>query len=145
MMGFDLLNKTATLVDGGNTRFTTSTVSQIGRAIISVLKHPAETKDQLVCVESFTTTQVEVLAALQKATGQDWKVREESSENVRLEGFKKVGEGDILGGGALVITALVLGREGLEDHTSVKGGIWNKRLGLEAESVEETVRAVLKQ
>lgn len=144
-MGFDLLNKTATLVDGGNTRFTTSNVSQIARAIISVLEHPAETKNQLVFVESFTTTQAEVLAALQKATGQDWKVREESSEKVRLEGFKKVGEGDIMGGGALVITALVLGREGLEDHTNVKGGIWNKRLGLEAESVEETVRAVLKQ
>lgn len=144
-MGFDLLNKTATLVDGGKTRFTTSTVSQIGRAIISVLKHPAETKNQLVCVESFTTTQAEVLAVLQKATGQDWKVRWESSEDLRLEGFKKVGEGDILGGLALVITALVLGREGLEDHTSVKGGIWNKRLGLEAESVEDTVRAVLKQ
>ncbi|KAK7702216.1 hypothetical protein SLS64_009794 [Diaporthe eres] len=145
MMGFDLLNKTATLVDGGNTRFTTSNVSQIARAIISVLEHPAETKNQLVFVESFTTTQAEVLAALQKATGQDWKVREESSKDVRLQGFKKVGEGDIMGGGALVITALVLGREGLEDHTSVKGGIWNKRLGLEAESVEETVRAVLEQ
>lgn len=145
MMGFDLPNKTATLVDSGNTRFTTSTVAQIGRAIISVLKRPSETKNQLVFVESFTTTQVEVLAALQEATGQKWKVKEETSDNVRLDGFKKVGEGDILGGGALVINALVLGREGLEDHTSVKGGIWNTRLGLEAESVAETVRDVLKQ
>ncbi|KAI7782141.1 Isoflavone reductase-like protein [Diaporthe eres] len=66
---------TATLVDGGNTRFTTSNVSQIGRAKISVLEHSAETKNQLVCVESFTTTQDEVLAALQKAPGQDWKVK----------------------------------------------------------------------
>lgn len=144
-MGFDLSNKTATLVDGGNTRFTTSTVAQIGRAIISVLEHPSETKNQLVFVESFTTTQVEVLAALQEATGQKWEVKEESSENVRLEGFKKLGEGNVMGGGALVITALVLGREGLEDHTSVKGGIWNKRLGLEAEIVGETIRDVVKQ
>lgn len=143
-MGFDLPNKTATLVDGGNTRFTTSTVAQIGRAIISVLKNPSETNNQLVFVESFTTTQVEVLAALQDATGQEWEVKEEKSENLRLEGLKKVGEGDILGGGASLITALVLGREGLEDHTNVKGGIWNRRLGLEAESIGETVRDVLK-
>ncbi|KAK2613271.1 hypothetical protein N8I77_000193 [Diaporthe amygdali] len=86
MMGFELPNKSATLVDGGNTRFTTSTVAQIGRAIISVLKHPSETKNQLVFVESFTTTQLEVLAALQKATGKEWEVKEESSDNMRLEG-----------------------------------------------------------
>ncbi|KAF5496668.1 hypothetical protein CGCF413_v009164 [Colletotrichum fructicola] len=145
MTGFDLNNRVATLVDGGNTRFTTSTVAQIRRAIISVLKHPSETRNQLVFVESFTTTQLEILNALQEATGQDWKVKEETSENVRLDGFKKLGEGDIVGGGASVIMALVLGSEALEDHTSVKGGIWNERLGLEKESVEDTVMAVIKQ
>ncbi|KAI8285913.1 Isoflavone reductase-like protein [Colletotrichum sp. SAR 10_98] len=145
MTGFDLNNRVATLVDGGNTRFTTSTVAQIGRAIISVLEHPSETRNQLVFVESFTTTQLEILNALQEATGQDWKVKEETSENVRLDGFKKLGGGDIVGGGASVIMALVLGSEALEDHTNVKGGIWNERLGLEKESVEDTVRAVMKQ
>ncbi|KAK2753982.1 NmrA-like family protein [Colletotrichum kahawae] len=145
MTGFDLTNRIATLVDGGNTRFTTSTVAQIGRAIISVLKHPSETRNQLVFVESFTTTQREVLNALEKSTGKDWKVKEETSENVRIDGFKRLGEGDIVGGGASVIMALVLGSEALEDHTNVKGGMWNERLGLEKESVQDVVRDVLKQ
>ncbi|KAH0421768.1 hypothetical protein CcaCcLH18_13242 [Colletotrichum camelliae] len=135
----------ATLVDGGNTRFTTSTVAQIGRAIISVLKHPSETRNQLVFVESFTTTQREVLNALEKSTRKDWKVKEETSENVRLDGFKRLGEGDIVGGGASVIMALVLGSEALEDHTNVKGGMWNERLGLGVENVEDVVRNFLKQ
>lgn len=39
--------------------------------------------------------------------------------------------------------ALVLGKDGLEDHTHVKGGIWNERLGLKIESVEDTVKEVL--
>ncbi|KAF4922812.1 Isoflavone reductase-like protein IRL [Colletotrichum viniferum] len=124
MTGFDLNNRVATLVDGGNTRFTTST---------------------LVFVESFTTTQLEILKALQEVTGQDWKVKEETSDNMRLDGFKRLGEGDIVGGGASVIMALVLGGDALEDHTDVKGGIWNERLGLEKKSVEDTVRAVIKQ
>ncbi|KAF9876689.1 hypothetical protein CkaCkLH20_06097 [Colletotrichum karsti] len=134
MTGFDLVNKTATLVD-----------AQIGRAIISVLKHPSETKNQLVFVESFTTTQLDVLKVLQDTTGLEWKVQETTSENVSLDGLKRLGEGDIAGGGAAVIMALVLGSEGLEDHTNVNGGVWNTRLELDGEKVEDVVREVLKQ
>ncbi|KAK6216839.1 isoflavone reductase [Colletotrichum tabaci] len=143
MTGFDLANKTVTLVDGGKTRFTTSNLAQIGRAIVSVLHHPVETKNQLVFVESFTTTQAEVLAVLEKLTGQTWKVNEVGSQAIREDGFAKFSEGDFVGGGSAVIMALVLGEGGLEDHTNVKGGIWNQRLGLESENVEETVREVL--
>ncbi|GKT41493.1 uncharacterized protein ColSpa_01674 [Colletotrichum spaethianum] len=128
-----------TMVDGGKTRFTTSNVAQIGRAIVSVLQHPVETKNQLVFVESFTTTQAEVLAVLEKLTGQAWKVKEAIREN----GLAKFSQGDLMGGGAAVIMALVLGEGGLEDHTNVEGDLWNQRLGLESESVEETVREVL--
>lgn len=143
MTGFDLANKTVTLVDGGKTRFTASNMAQIGRAIVSVLHHPVETKNQMVFVESFTTTQAEILAVLEKLTGQTWKVNEVGSQAIRQDGFAKFSNGDYVGGGSAVIMALVLGEGGLEDHTNVKGGIWNQRLGLESESVEETVREVL--
>ncbi|GJC97933.1 isoflavone reductase [Colletotrichum higginsianum] len=143
MTGFDLANKTVTLVDGGKTRFTASNMAQVGRAIVSVLHHPVETKNQMVFVESFTTTQAEILAVLEKLTGQTWKVNEVGSQAIREDGFAKFSKGDYVGGGSAVIMALVLGEGGLEDHTNVKGGIWNQRLGLESESVEETVREVL--
>ncbi|KAL2878915.1 hypothetical protein SGCOL_005883 [Colletotrichum sp. CLE4] len=143
MTGFDFVTKTATLVDGGNTRFTTSNTAQIGRAIVAVLNHPDETKNQLVFTESFTTTQLEVLASLEKLTGENWNRVEVSSQVIREDGFMKLGKGEILEGGAAVIMALVLGEGGLEDHTHVKGGIWNDRLGLKAESIDETVQAVL--
>ncbi|KAH7139908.1 isoflavone reductase [Dactylonectria estremocensis] len=143
MMGVDLAHKTVTLVDEGKTRFTTSTVAQIGRSIVSVLQHPAETKNQLVYVESFTTTQLEVVAAFQKLTGDEWTVKHQSSQRIREEGFEKLGKGEIMVGGAALITALVLGQGGLEDHTHVKGGIWNERLGLKTENLEEEVKKVI--
>ncbi|GJC85352.1 isoflavone reductase IRL [Colletotrichum liriopes] len=143
MTGFDLANKTVTLVDGGKTPFTASNVAQIGRAIVSVLQHPSETKNQLVFIESFTTTQTEILAVLEKLTGQEWKVKEVSSQDVRQDGFAKLGKGEFVEGGSAVIMALVLGEGGLEDHTHVKGGIWNQWLGLKTESVEQTVREAL--
>ncbi|GKT90374.1 isoflavone reductase family protein [Colletotrichum tofieldiae] len=139
MTGFDLANKAVTLIDGGKTPFTASNVAQIGRAIVSVLQHPAETKNQLVFIESFTTTQTEILAVLEKLTGQEWKV----NKDVRQDGFAKLGKGEFVEGGSAVIMALVLGEGGLEDHTHVKGGIWNQRLGLKTESVEQTVREAL--
>ena len=52
----------------------------------------------------------------------------------RAEAFKTIGEGNILGGGASLITAAVLGKDALEDHSNVKGRIWNDRLGLQKES-----------
>ncbi|KXH30424.1 isoflavone reductase [Colletotrichum nymphaeae SA-01] len=143
MTGFNLATKTATLVDGGKTRFTASNTAQIGRAIVAVLQHSDETKNQLVFTESFTTTQLEVLASLEKISGEKWKTVEVSSQAIREDGFSKLGKGEIMEGGAAVIMALVLGEGGLEDHTHVKGGIWNDRLGLKTESIDETVKSVL--
>ena len=137
--------KTATLVDGGETPFTTSNAAQIGRALIAVLNHAAETANKLVFVESFTTTQLEILAALENATGEKWQVVQKKSEDIRTEALKAMGEGDFLGGGASLITALVLGKDALEDHSNVEGGIWNDRLGLPKESVEEEVQRIYLQ
>ena len=141
-MGYDLSTKTATLVDGGNTRFSTTNGAQIGRALVAVLQHDSATANKVVFVESFTTTQLEALAALEKISGQKWKVVEKKSEDVRAEGFKALREGNIYQGGAALITALVHGKEALEDHSSVEGGIWNDRLGLAKENLEEVVRKI---
>ncbi|OHW99714.1 isoflavone reductase family protein [Colletotrichum incanum] len=125
MTGFDLANKT------------------IGKAIIAIIQQPAETKNQLVFVESFTTTQVEILAVLEKLIRQKWKVNEIGSQDVRQYGFAKLDKGKLVEGRSAVIMALVLGDGGLEDHTHVKDDIWNQRLGLKAESVEKMVKEAL--
>ncbi|PVH77371.1 isoflavone reductase [Cadophora sp. DSE1049] len=142
-LGFNLAAKSALLLDGGRTKFTTSTVAQIARSLIAILDHPEETANKLVFIESFTTTQVEILAALEKVTGEKWSAVDAQAADIRSEGFKAMGEGDLLGGGGKIITAAVLGKEGLEDHTGVEGGIWNAKLGLVRESVEEEVRKVV--
>ncbi|KAK9371947.1 uncharacterized protein V1513DRAFT_286130 [Lipomyces chichibuensis] len=142
VIGFDLNTKTATLIDGGKTRFTTSTGAQVGRSLVAVLSHATETVNEVVFVESFTTTQLETLAALEKASGEKWKVVEKKSEDVRAEGFKAMGEGNILQGGAAIITAAVHGKEALEDHSIAEGGIWNDRLGLPKEILEDEVKRI---
>lgn len=143
MVGIDLNKKTATLIDGGKNPFTTSNVTQIGRSIVAVLENLSDTANKLVYVQSFTTTQVDVLAEIEKITGEHYEVTEQSSSSIREKGFKLLEDGDLVGGGTAVIMALVFGNGSLEDHTHVDGGIWNKRLGLENEDLHNEVRNLI--
>lgn len=143
MTGFDVASKTVTFIDGGKTRFTSSNAAQISKSIIAVLTHPAETANRLVFVESFTTTQLEILTVLEEITGGKWNVVAKTSEDLRAEGYKAMVEGDLMGAGVRLITAAVLGKEALEDHTNVEGGIWNEKLGLEGEDLEVELKRIL--
>ncbi|OLN85321.1 hypothetical protein CCHL11_04230 [Colletotrichum chlorophyti] len=123
--GFGIASQTVSQLDEANTRFTPNTVVQIGCALISVSKHPVETKNQLAYVGSSTKTQVEVLAAVQKPSGKECKVKHDSSQNIRLKMFSKLGKGEVLEGGAAVIMAFMPSQAGLEYHAHVKGGVCN--------------------
>ncbi|KAI6760394.1 hypothetical protein HG530_009254 [Fusarium avenaceum] len=141
--GFYIAHKKAQLIDGGKTKFTATNGAQIGRALIAVLTNPAKTANKLVSVESFTTTQLEILDAFERATGSKWERAEVPADVVRADAAKLLSEGDLLNGGTKLIGALVFGKEGLGDHTHLDTAKWNKELDLPVETVEETVRQTL--
>ena len=130
------------MVDEGKATFTTSNGLQIGRALVGILKHPEETSNTIVAVESFTTTQLEALKILEKVTGTKFERTYQTSEELRGEAFKLLSEGDLNNGGAKLISALVFGKENLEDHKHLDLEKWNKLLGLSTESIEETIERV---
>ncbi|KAF5004110.1 hypothetical protein FDECE_9383 [Fusarium decemcellulare] len=142
--GFDLEDRRARLVDGGKTRFTASNGDQVGRALVAILAHPEETANQVVFVESFTTTQLDVLGALEKQTGSKWQVSNVSADDVRADAQKLFGQGDIVGGGSKLIEALVFGEAGLEDHAHLDTAKWNRLLKLPEQSVDDTIQRVVK-
>ncbi|KAF4481666.1 isoflavone reductase family [Fusarium agapanthi] len=116
----------------------------VGRALVAILANTAKTANKLVSVESFTTTQSEALAVLEKATGTEWARTEIPVEEMRAEAFKLLSEGDVANGGAKVIASVVFGKEALEDHSHLGTAQSNKELGLPSETAEETVQWVLK-
>lgn len=63
--------KTITLYDGGNRTFSTTTLPDIGRAVVGVLKHPEETKNRAVYVQSYATTLKDLAAIGKKVLGSD--------------------------------------------------------------------------
>ena len=66
--------KTINLYDGGERRFSTTTLASIGKATASVLQHPKETENRPVYIQSFAPTLKQLLALGKKATGPEgWK------------------------------------------------------------------------
>lgn len=137
-LGFDFKSKTATLVDEGQHAFSGTNLQQISLALIALLQKPAETKNQYVFVSSFDVSQKDILAELEKITGESWTIKQVKSEDLIQTGRGKLQKGDFSG-----IADLIKGVAftPLGDLRPV--GLWNDKLGLKKESLEDTLKTVM--
>jgi hypothetical protein len=140
---FDLKEQKVQLWDKGDARFSTSTRKRIGDAVVAVLTHPEETKNKIVFVNSFTTSQKELLASLEKATGTKWEVETVSSEEEVAAGKEMLKNGNMMGIGAIVKSICFTEGWGADFEY---GGIdlMNGILGLEKENIDEVVSKIVK-
>jgi hypothetical protein len=103
--------------------------------------------NQYIYVNSFTLTQNRVLRALEKHTGDKFEVTHASAKELSetsLERYKAVGEfvangrGEYADGSVDAIVAAIYGYGRLNNFSKTHG-LWNKKLGLPVEEMEETV------
>lgn len=139
-LGFNAQTKTAKLIDGGVAKFSTTNLDTIGLAIAKILLNPELTKNQYVAVTSFITSQSEVLAIAEKLSGEKWKVEELSSEALFKSGGEKLAKHDHSGVIDL-LQAVTSTKENLGDYSVL--GLWNEKLGLPKEDLEQSVKAGL--
>jgi len=147
MLGFNVPDKSVTIFDGGDIEFEATNLAQIGRAAVAILEHPEETANQYVYVNSFTTTQNKTLKALEDLGGQKFQVKHATMEEYSKIAQDKMksdpGMGSVyIEGGIGAIILIMINHHGLCEYSKNKG-LWNKRLGLPEETVEDTVKAVL--
>lgn len=140
-LGFDGSSKTATIWDGGKAVFSTTNLHQIGLAIIKALEKADLTKNQYVYVSGFQTSQKEILAIAEKLSGTKWTVRNIDAKEMIAEERSKLQKGDYSGIPNLILCATFEAEQQLGDYSSA--GLWNGKLGLPEESLEETVRMAL--
>jgi len=139
LLKFDVRGRKAYLLDGGNIKFSASTLPFIGSAVVKVLEKPQETENKLMYIHSLHVTQEEVLAALEKATGDRFERIEENSEEELKKCRPKMLDGD---------------HDAREEVVAIWGVVaadWKKReafanelLGLEEEDLDEVVQRVVK-
>ncbi|KAF1849704.1 NAD(P)-binding protein [Cucurbitaria berberidis CBS 394.84] len=138
LLKFDVKGRKAYILDGGNIKFSGSNLDFIGKAVIKILEKPQESANKLLYIHSNYVTQLEVLAALEKITGDKFERIDQQSQAELDVVRPKMLNGD---------------REAMEEVVAVWGvvasdwkdkeGFANSTLGLSEEDLEQTIKKVL--
>lgn len=135
---FDIKNRTADIFDDGEVKWSTSTLSRIGEAVVQVLRKEELTKNRMLYIQSFCVSQFDILETLQKQTGQDWTVSfVKSGEYLQAE-QEKHRQGD-----SQAIEEIVLVHGILTSNWEGKENFAMSLLDLQQEDLDQVVRKVI--
>ncbi|KAI1160869.1 NmrA-like family protein [Nemania serpens] len=136
---FDLATRRAEILDHGRYKSSTATLARVGEAIIAVLAQDAEaTKNRVLFLQSFCVSQLDVLAALEKATGAKWEVSFVETEAFIAERKARADAGD-----KKAVEDLVFALGAIDGNWESREGFAMDLLGLENEDLDEVVRRVV--
>ncbi|TKA29558.1 hypothetical protein B0A50_03571 [Salinomyces thailandicus] len=156
--GCDFGNRTMTFFDEGETRASTSTWQQVGRAVAGLLSLPVKAeggdkerclenfKNKVVYVSSFTVTQKEMFASVLRVTGtkeSDWKISKEPAVERYKTGSEAMKSGDHIGFAKMLYTRIYF-PDGTGNFETNKGTV-NALLGLPTEDVDEATKRAEKR
>ena len=95
-MGFNSSKQQMTIFDGGDAIFTGSTGERVGEAVARVLEREETTRSKFLYVRSVKTTQMELLAAFEKATEAKWEMVPVRTEDAYAQGKELLKEGKVM-------------------------------------------------
>ncbi|CAG7994535.1 unnamed protein product [Penicillium salamii] len=150
--GFDFDNRSLTFYDDGNTKTSTSTLAQVGRAVAKVLgldELPADENDESltlssffnkgVYVNSFVVSQKDMFQSVKRVTGTtdaDWTITHEDTKKRYEEGLAQVKTGNMAG-----FSKLLFARGFFPDDASdFSAKAQNELLGLPDENLDESTK-----
>jgi nucleoside-diphosphate-sugar epimerase len=136
---FDLRKRATDIVDYGRYRSSMSTLGRVSEAVVAVLARDDDrTKNRVLFIQSFCVSQLDVLAALERATGAQWEIRHLDSDEYIRERKAKADAGDKQ---AVEDLVFVLGT--LDGNWEERDGFAMKLLGLKNENLDEVIRRVV--
>jgi len=114
----------------------------ISLAVKNALLIPEKTANKYLYINSFTVSQNQVLASVEKATGKKWEVTHVDAEEEKKIGLEKVAKGDFSGAMALIRYITFVdghgGNFGLYEESA------NELLSLPKQSLDEVVAGLVK-
>ncbi|KAL2211243.1 NAD(P)-binding protein [Sarocladium strictum] len=144
LLCLDLKTKTGELVDSGDAIFTTTTAHQVGEAAAAALLHSEKTKNEYVYVSSFNTTQKELIEAIERLSGDKFKLGAVSQKDLYQRAMKHVDEGNWARGYYELATATMYANLPVS-YFPDQAARWMKELGLvQDETFDEVIARVLK-
>ncbi|KAH6661331.1 hypothetical protein BKA67DRAFT_550884 [Truncatella angustata] len=137
---FNIDTKTADILDDGTYRSSTSTLARIAEAVVKVLRDEDVGRNKMLFMQSFCVSQLDVLASLEKATGEKWKVNWLKSNEFIKENKAKADGGD-----RDAIEHLVFALGAIDGDWEKKDGFAMDALGLRNEDLDEVVQKVVSE
>lgn len=141
-LGYNLKEQKATILNDGNDTWSTSTLATIGQAVKNALLIPEQTANEYLYIDSFTISQNQVLASLEKATGAKWEVTHVDAEEQKKEGLEKMSKGDFSGVILLIRYVICVSGYG-GNYMEYREGA-NELLSLPKRTLDEVVAEILK-
>jgi nucleoside-diphosphate-sugar epimerase len=135
---FDLPKRRARILDGGDIRWSASTLKRVGEAVSRVLEREDETKNKILYVQSFCVSQNELLGVLEKVMNVKWEVEHLNAKELIEQNKEGVEKGNW---DAVIEVVSVHGL--VASNWEEKEGFANGLLGLEEENLEDVVRKVV--
>ncbi|EAT81740.1 hypothetical protein HBH56_119110 [Parastagonospora nodorum] len=148
LWSIDVPGKKATLYNVNDTKFNTSTLSQVGTAVARLLSLPDEKlnayKNRSLYVRSFLVSQYDIFDSVVRATGtkeSEWEVKMQKPEEAIEASRKAVAEGNMMAFVGEFYTAhMQAGRGGNYEEKAVTDAA---TIGLEKENLDEVVKRIV--
>jgi hypothetical protein len=140
-MGFDLRGHKAVLFNKGTDTWSTTTLSSIGLAVKNAMLLPAETANKYIFVDSFTVSQAQILASLEKITATRWEVTYLDAEEQKKQGLEKMSQGDF--SGAMILIRYINSVHGHGGNYSEYEETQNELLSLPKENLDDVLAGIL--
>lgn len=138
LLHFDIDTERAQILDAGDIKASASTLRRVGESVVRVLQRQEATRNRAVYVQSFCPTQLEILASLERATGNKWHTQHLDSNAFLERETKRLAAGDHE---AIEEIVFVLGT--VDADWTRKDGYAMELLGLEDENLDEVICEVL--
>jgi nucleoside-diphosphate-sugar epimerase len=138
----DVKKREATLYNGGDVSFSSTTLADISKAVLGVIEHQDQTANRVVYVHSALVTQNRLIQYAQEKDGREWKTFVKSTEEIRKESLVKLekGVGEDVEGAMLGFSICAMWDE--EYGCDFSGSLDNELLGVK-EMDEGEVRALI--
>ena len=125
--------KKALLLDGGEPKWVATTLDTTAIAVVKAIEKPEASKNRILLVEDFQTSQKEILDAVQKKVG-GWEV-----ESVQSAPWLKEGQEAVRAGDNSQLSKLTFGSFAQGNKYEARAEYGNDVLGLEKKSFSEAM------
>ncbi|KAJ5983538.1 hypothetical protein N7481_005637 [Penicillium waksmanii] len=80
----------ATIYDGGNLPFSTTTLTTISKAVVSILAHLEETQNRHLYIHDAVVTQNQLIAIAKKIDGKDWDLAHTTTSSAEASAYEEL-------------------------------------------------------